>query len=70
MCLLHLISEGNGYGYEMMKQLHGAFPDTKESAVYALIRGRRWATAQILQPHKKRGTKINRASCRMAKPSS
>ena len=39
MCLLHLISEGNGYGYEMMKQLHGAFPDTKVSAVFALIRG-------------------------------
>ena len=38
MCLLHFISENNEYGYEMIKRIHKAFPDTKESVVYAAIR--------------------------------
>lgn len=39
LCLLHLLSDGDLYGYELLRQLHGAFPDTQESAVYALLRG-------------------------------
>lgn len=39
LCLLHLIGAGEGYGYELLRRLHGAFPDTQESALYALIRG-------------------------------
>ena len=39
LCLLHLMIEGDQYGYELLRQLHDAFPDTQESAVYALLRG-------------------------------
>ena len=38
MCLLHLISEDEVYGYELLKRIHDTFPDTQASAVYALIR--------------------------------
>lgn len=38
MCLLHFISADNEYGYEMIKRIHKALPDTKESVVYAAIR--------------------------------
>lgn len=38
MCILHLIGQKEIYGYELLRQLHSTFPDTKESAVYALIR--------------------------------
>lgn len=37
--LLHLISQKDQYGYELLHQLHTAFPNTQESAVYALLRG-------------------------------
>ena len=39
LCLLHLLAQGNQYGYELLRQLHDSFPDTQESAVYALLRG-------------------------------
>ena len=39
LCLLHLLSQGDQYGYELLRRLRAAFPDTQESAVYALLRG-------------------------------
>ena len=39
LCLLHLLAQGDQYGYELLRRLHDAFPDTQESAVYALLRG-------------------------------
>lgn len=39
LCLLHLLSQGDQYGYELLRRLHDAFPDTQESAVYAILRG-------------------------------
>ena len=39
LCLLQVLSRGDQYGYELLRQLHGAFPDTQESAIYALLRG-------------------------------
>ena len=38
LCLLHLMSGGDQYGYELLRQLHGVFPDTQESAIYAILR--------------------------------
>lgn len=38
LCLLHLLFQGDQYGYEILSRLHEAFPDTQESAVYALLR--------------------------------
>lgn len=39
LCLLHLLSQGDQYGYDLLRRLHDVFPDTQESAVYALLRG-------------------------------
>lgn len=39
LCLLHLMTGGDRYGYELLRQLHGVFPDTQESAIYAILRG-------------------------------
>ena len=39
LCLLQVLSRGDQYGYELLRQLHDGFPDTQESAVYALLRG-------------------------------
>ncbi len=39
LCLLHLLVQGDQYGYELLRRLHDAFPDTQESAVYAILRG-------------------------------
>lgn len=39
LCLLYLLAQRDWYGYEMLARIHGAFPDTGESAVYALLRG-------------------------------
>ena len=39
LCLLHLLAQEDQYGYDLLKKLHTAFPDTQESAVYALLRG-------------------------------
>ncbi|MBD5095058.1 MAG: PadR family transcriptional regulator [Subdoligranulum sp.] len=39
LCLLHLLAQEDQYGYELLRQLHDSFPDTQESAIYALLRG-------------------------------
>ena len=39
LCLLHLMSEGDQYGYELLRRLHEVFPDVQESAIYAILRG-------------------------------
>lgn len=39
LCLLHLLTQADCYGYELLGQLREGFPDTQESAVYALLRG-------------------------------
>ena len=39
LCLLHLLTQGDQYGYDLLRRLKDAFPDTQESAVYALLRG-------------------------------
>lgn len=39
LCLLQLLTEGDQYGYELLRRLHDGFPDTQESAIYALLRG-------------------------------
>lgn len=39
LCLLHLLAQEDQYGYKLLRQLHDSFPDTQESAVYALLRG-------------------------------
>lgn len=38
LCMLHLLSGGDRYGYEMLSLLHSTFPDTQESAIYAVLR--------------------------------
>lgn len=37
--MLHLLMGQDRYGYEMLSLLHEAFPDTQESAIYAILRG-------------------------------
>lgn len=39
LCMLHLLMEKDRYGYEVLELLHKAFPDTQESAIYAVLRG-------------------------------
>lgn len=39
LSLLQLLSNGAEYGYELLRRLHDAFPDTQESAIYAVLRG-------------------------------
>ena len=39
LCLLHLLAQGDQYGYALLSCLQPVFPDTQESAVYALLRG-------------------------------
>lgn len=39
LCLLQMLLKEDQYGYELLKRLHSAFPDTQESAIYALLRG-------------------------------
>lgn len=38
LCLLHLLIREDQYGYDLLRYLQGAFPDTRESAVYAILR--------------------------------
>ena len=38
LCLLHLMAEGDQYGYELLRRLHDVFPDVQESAIYAILR--------------------------------
>lgn len=39
LCLLSLLSTEDLYGYEILRRIHESFPDTQESAIYALLRG-------------------------------
>lgn len=39
LCLLQLLTQADRYGYELLGQLRAGFPDTQESAIYALLRG-------------------------------
>lgn len=39
LCLLHLMSQGDQYGYELLRRLHAVFPEVQESAIYAILRG-------------------------------
>ena len=39
LCLLQLLAQGDQYGYDLLRRLKDAFPDTQESAVYAILRG-------------------------------
>lgn len=39
LCLLQMLAGGDKYGYEVLTPLSAAFPDTQESAIYALLRG-------------------------------
>lgn len=38
LCLLQLICQGDQYGYQLLRRLHEAFPDTQESGIYAILR--------------------------------
>ena len=38
LCLLHLLAQGDQYGYELLRRLHAVFPDVQESAIYAILR--------------------------------
>lgn len=38
LCMLHLLTVSDRYGYEVLSVLHRIFPDTQESAIYALLR--------------------------------
>lgn len=38
MCILQVVSEGDLYGYEIMKRVTDAFPELNESTVYAILR--------------------------------
>ena len=39
LCLLHLLLQKDLYGYELLRRIHGSFPGTQESGIYALLRG-------------------------------
>ena len=39
LCLLHILSFEDLYGYEILRRIHESFPGTQESAIYALLRG-------------------------------
>ena len=38
LCLLHLMAQGDQYGYELLRRLHAVFPDVQESVIYAILR--------------------------------
>lgn len=38
LCILHVVSNEELYGYEIMKRITGAFPEINESTVYAVLR--------------------------------
>lgn len=39
LCMLHLFSEGDLYGYALLQKLYPIFPDIQESALYTILRG-------------------------------
>ena len=38
LCILHICSEQDRYGYEIMKLVTEAFPEINESTIYAVLR--------------------------------
>lgn len=38
LCILQLLSLQDMYGYEILRRLHAALPETQESAIYAQLR--------------------------------
>lgn len=38
MCVLHIISKEDKYGYDVMKQMGEYFPEVNESTFYAILR--------------------------------
>ena len=38
MCILHVISGEDLYGYDIIQRLHGFFPEVMESTFYAILR--------------------------------
>lgn len=38
LCLLYLLSSEDLYGYEILHRIYESFPNTQESAIYALLR--------------------------------
>ncbi len=38
MCILHIISKQDMYGYDVMKQMGGLFPEVNDSTFYAILR--------------------------------
>ena len=38
LCLLHLLSAGDAYGYEVLRSIYESFHGTQESAIYAMLR--------------------------------
>lgn len=39
LCLLHILSYEDLYGYEILRYIREGFPGTQESGIYALLRG-------------------------------
>lgn len=39
LCLLHMLSIEDLYGYEILRRIYESFSDTQESTIYALLRG-------------------------------
>ncbi len=39
LCLLHILSTEDLYGYEILRRISESFPDTQESTIYASLRG-------------------------------
>ncbi len=39
LCLLHVLSVEDLYGYEILRRIYESFPGTQESGIYALLRG-------------------------------
>ena len=38
MCILHVVSGEDLYGYDIIQRLHGFFPEVMESTFYAILR--------------------------------
>lgn len=38
ICILQLLSQGDGYGYNIIKTIQEFFPETEESTLYAVLR--------------------------------
>lgn len=38
MCILHMVSENELYGYDIIQQIHEFFPEVTESTIYAILR--------------------------------